>query len=103
MAASTASCEWSFSKLKLILSYFQVSIGHDRLCYLALSREIEDKEKTDFDDIMGESASTKSQKVLFYLAFLCYLSRKTLDKLFLWNCLSNISNTWLVFKTYCTI
>ncbi|KAH3773132.1 hypothetical protein DPMN_174486 [Dreissena polymorpha] len=32
IAVSIASCERSFSKLKLILSYLRASMGQDRLC-----------------------------------------------------------------------
>jgi len=40
-------------------------MSHDRLCYLALSIEIKEKEQTDFDKTMDESPSTKTRKVLF--------------------------------------
>ena len=36
IAVSIASCERSFSKLKLILSYLRASMGQDRLSDLAL-------------------------------------------------------------------
>lgn len=36
IAVSIASCERSFSKLKLILNYLTASMGQDRLCDLAL-------------------------------------------------------------------
>ena len=53
MPVSIASCEWSFSKLKLILSYSRASMGQDRLSDLALlSVERETLEKTDVDDVI---------------------------------------------------
>ncbi len=46
IAVSIASCERSFSKLKLILSYLRASMGQGRLCDLALlSVEREETEK----------------------------------------------------------
>ncbi|XP_053101887.1 52 kDa repressor of the inhibitor of the protein kinase-like [Hemicordylus capensis] len=48
IAISVASCERSFSKLKLILSCLRTSMGQDRLCDLALlSIEREETEKTN--------------------------------------------------------
>jgi len=61
---SIASCERSFSKLKLILSYTRVSMGQDRLSDLALlSVERETLEKTDFDDVIDQFATVKSRKI----------------------------------------
>ncbi len=46
IAVSIASCERSFSKLKLILSYLRASMGQGRLCDLALlNAEREETEK----------------------------------------------------------
>ena len=64
LAVSIASCERSFSKLKLILSYLRASMGQCRLCDLAvLSVEREETEKTDFEHILDQFASVKARKV----------------------------------------
>ena len=64
IAVSIASCERSFSKLKLILSYLRASIGQQRLVDLAiLSIEREALESTDFDDIIDKFASAKARKI----------------------------------------
>ena len=64
IAVSIASCERSFSKLKLILSYLRASMGQDRLADLALlSVEKETAEKIDFDDIINKFASMKARKI----------------------------------------
>ena len=65
VAVSIASCERSFSKLKLILSYLRSLMNHERLCDLALlSIERDETKKTNFDQIIDEFASRKAQKVL---------------------------------------
>lgn len=64
ISVSIASCERSFSKLKLILSYLRASMGQDRLCDLALlSIEREATESTDFEQIIDKFASMKARKV----------------------------------------
>ena len=64
IAVSIASCERSFSKLKLILSYLRASMGQQRLVDLAiLSIERETLESTDLDDIIDKFASAKARKV----------------------------------------
>ena len=61
---SIASCERSFIKLKLILSYSRASIGQDRLSDPALlSVERETLEKTDLDDVIDQFATVKSRKI----------------------------------------
>ncbi|XP_072110838.1 uncharacterized protein [Mobula birostris] len=63
IAVSIASCERSFSKLKLILPYLRASMGQGRLCDLALlSVEREETEKTDSDHIIDQFASMKARK-----------------------------------------
>ncbi|KAG1652640.1 Zinc finger MYM-type protein 1 [Nymphon striatum] len=58
IAVSIASCERSFSKLKLILSYLRASMGQDRLSDLALLIvERETLESTDFDDVFDQFAA----------------------------------------------
>ena len=64
IAVSIASCERSFSKLKLILSYLRASMGQQRLVDLEiLSIEKETLESTDFDDIIDKFASAKARKI----------------------------------------
>lgn len=64
IAVSIASCERSFSKLKLILSYLRTTMGQERFCDLALlSVERDETEKTDFNDLINEFASKKARKV----------------------------------------
>lgn len=64
IAVSIASCERSFSKLKLILSYLRASMGQTRICDLAvLSVERDETEKTDFDDVIDQFAAAKARKV----------------------------------------
>ena len=65
VVVSIASCERSFSKLKLILSYLRSSISQKRLCDLALlSIERDETKKTNFDEIIDEFASRKTRKAL---------------------------------------
>jgi hypothetical protein len=64
ISVSIASCERSFSKLKLILSYLRASMGQDRLSDLALlSIERNEMEKCDFDEIIDKFATVKSRKI----------------------------------------
>lgn len=59
IAVSIASCERSFSKLKLILSYLRASMGQSRL--LSIEREM--TEEIDFDNIIKQFASAKARKI----------------------------------------
>jgi hypothetical protein len=55
IAVSIASCERSFSKLKLILNYLRASMLQDRLCDLAqLSIESEQAEQMDFKEVIND-------------------------------------------------
>lgn len=55
IAVSIASCERSFSKLKLILNYLRASMLQDRLCDLAqLSIEREEAEQMDFKEVIND-------------------------------------------------
>ena len=64
IAVPIASCERSFSKLKLILSYLRASMGKSRLCDLALlSIEREMTEEIDFNNIIKQFASAKARKI----------------------------------------
>ncbi len=63
-AVSIASCERSFSKLKLILSNFRASMEQERLSDLALlSIERENFEKNNFDDVIDQFVTVKSRKI----------------------------------------
>ena len=63
---SIASCERSFSKLKMIKSYLRFTMSDDRLSALSiLSIEKDSVQKLDFEDIMADFASAKAQKVQF--------------------------------------
>ncbi|XP_071518363.1 uncharacterized protein [Panulirus ornatus] len=67
IAVSIASCERSFSKMKLMLSYLRASMGQDRLCDLALlSVEREETRKTDFEHIIDQFVSVKARKLQLY-------------------------------------
>jgi hypothetical protein len=64
VAVSIASCERSFSKLKLILSYLRASMGQDRLSDLALlSVEKETFETIDFNVVTDRFAGMKARKI----------------------------------------
>ncbi|XP_047141053.1 uncharacterized protein LOC124816077 [Hydra vulgaris] len=64
LAVSVASCERSFSKLKLISSYLRASMGQSRLCDLALlSIEREITEESDFDNVIKKFAAIKNRKI----------------------------------------
>jgi len=63
---SVASCERSFSKLKLIKSYLRTTMNRDRLSNLAiLSIENEVAASLDYNDIIAEFAAIKARKVIF--------------------------------------
>ena len=65
LAVSVASCEWIFSKLKLIKckTYLRSTMGQNRLKNLAiLSIEREQTESLDFDEVIDQFASTKTRK-----------------------------------------
>jgi hypothetical protein len=65
ICVSVASCERSFSKLNLILTYSRASVGQERLSDLALlSIEKELVETINFDDVIDNFASAKSRKVV---------------------------------------
>lgn len=65
VGTSIASCERSFSKLKLILSYLRSSMSQERLNDLTLlSVERETFSKLDFEDVIDKFAAQKARKVL---------------------------------------
>ena len=66
VAVSIASCERSFSKLKLIKSYLRSTMGESRLSALAmLSIESDFVEMLSFEDIISEFVSMKAQRIQF--------------------------------------
>ena len=61
---TVATCERSFSKLKLIKNYMRSKMGQERLSSLAIiSIENEVANNIDFDDVISEFASRKARKV----------------------------------------
>lgn len=66
IAVSIASCERSFSKLKLIKTYLRSTMSQSRVSDLAiLSVEREQTEKTDFNKVIDKFASVKARKIHF--------------------------------------
>ena len=64
VAVSIASCERSFSKLKLIKPYLRSIIGESRLSALSiLSIESDLVDTLSFDDIISEFASMKARRI----------------------------------------
>jgi len=64
VATSIASCERSFSKLKLIMTYLRSSMGQDRLSALALlSVEQEALDSINFEEIIDKFAAAKARKI----------------------------------------
>ena len=66
VAVSTASCERSFSKFKLIKSYLRSTTGESKLSALPiLSIESDLVETLSFDDIISEFVSMKARRIEF--------------------------------------
>ena len=66
MPVSVASCERSFSKLKIIKTYLRSTMAQERLGNLAiLSTEKEAFNSVDFDQIIDQFAEKKSRKASF--------------------------------------
>ena len=66
IGVSIASCERSFSKLKMIKSYLRSTMSDDRLSALSiLSIEKDYVQKLDIDDIIADFAAAKARKVQF--------------------------------------
>lgn len=64
MPVTVATCERSFSKLKLIKNYLRSTMSQERLSNLAiLSIENEVTGEIDFEDVIDEFAAIKSRKV----------------------------------------
>lgn len=64
LPVTSASCERSFSKLKLIKNYLRSQIGQERLTNLILSIEYNIAEKIDYDQIINKMVTEKSRKVI---------------------------------------
>ena len=65
IAVSVATCERSFSKLKLIKNYLRSTMSNLRLRNLAmLSIERELTDKITFDDVIAEFANKKARKIV---------------------------------------
>ncbi|ESO02949.1 hypothetical protein HELRODRAFT_81078, partial [Helobdella robusta] len=66
ICVSVASCERSFSKLKIIKNYLRSTMGQSRLSDLAiLSIERDLAKKVDFDEVINKFASLKARKGKF--------------------------------------
>ena len=66
IGVSIASCERSFSKLKLIKLYLRSTMNDDRLSALSIrSMEKDYVQKLDFGNIIAAFASAKARKVQF--------------------------------------
>lgn len=66
ICVSVASCERSFSKLKLIKNYLRSTMGQSRLSHLAiLSIESNLVKDVDFDDVIHKFAALKGRKGKF--------------------------------------
>lgn len=67
LPVTSASCERSFSKLKLIKSYLRSTTKQGRLNALSLiSIEHKVAKMIDYEDIINDFASKKARKVIFY-------------------------------------
>ena len=61
---SVASCERSFSKLKLVKNYLRSSMGQERLTSLSIvSIEYDVASSLNYDDIIDDFASSKARKI----------------------------------------
>ena len=66
ICVSVASCERSFSKLKLIINYLRSTMAQSRLSDLALlSIESDFAKAIDVDEVIGSFAAVKSRKGKF--------------------------------------
>ena len=64
MPVTTASCERSFSKLKLIKTYSRCTMVQERLSSMTiLSIETEIAGKLDYDKVIDKFADTNARKI----------------------------------------
>ncbi|XP_065658551.1 uncharacterized protein LOC136083072 [Hydra vulgaris] len=64
LPVTVATCERSFSKLKIIKNYLRPTMGQERLsCLTVVSIEHEVANALDFDDVISDFASKKARKV----------------------------------------
>ena len=64
LCVAVATCERSFSKLKLVKTYLRSQMSHLQLTSLAMvSIERELAEKLNFDDVIRDFATRKARKV----------------------------------------
>ncbi|XP_065642681.1 zinc finger MYM-type protein 1-like [Hydra vulgaris] len=64
LPVTVATCERSFSKLKIIKNYLRSKMGQERLsCLAVVSIEHEVANALDFDDVISDFASKKARKV----------------------------------------
>ncbi|XP_004209042.1 zinc finger MYM-type protein 1-like [Hydra vulgaris] len=64
LPVTVATCERSFSKLKIIKNYLRSTMGQERLsCLAVVSIEHEMANALDFDDVISDFASKKARKV----------------------------------------
>ena len=64
IAFSVATCERSFSKLKLIKNYLRPTMGNERLSSLAImSIERDTADTVDFEDVINSFAAMKARKI----------------------------------------
>lgn len=64
LPVSVASCERSFSKLKLIKNYLRSTMGQERLCGLAvISIERDISTAINYDDVIDQFAASKARRV----------------------------------------
>lgn len=61
---TVASCERSFSKLKIIKNYLRSTLGQERLTNLGiLLIELETSNSISYDDIINDFAAKKARKI----------------------------------------
>lgn len=75
VGVSVSSCEWSFSKLKLIKNYLRSTMTSFRLSDLSiLSIEHEETDRIDFDSVIPDFAEKKARKICLKYNYSCIIS-----------------------------